>query len=320
MANSSNVIGEIAARVAQFLRRWVQSPSIDYDTIVATTFESKWARLHLPIITTVRLEPSDDQPEQYEKVTTHTLYAAYSPSILDGKVVKCQRGCREPLIAKELGTVVRLTCTNCKSRCYLDLRKTGRNTALGVHDLAAVIFPEVQQQVDWEDSTDPDTPHVSSCTDDEEATTMDPEHGENVEMDLGSVLGEDDTANQERPVLLSATKPPKRSSRREPSPSHTPPTMSGSSSSPAQLDIEHPATQPTPSSSHLQHRRGRQSPPSKLPAYLTRFMENPVKVVPLQRAKSAPVRPHDDHELQGKTPATEEKTAKKKSRKTLAKQ
>lgn len=307
MANSSSPIGEIASRVAAFLCRWVQSPSTDYDSIVATTFEAEWTRLHRPIITTVRLELNENLPGVSDTVTRHTLYTPLSPSVEENGVVRCRNGCHEPIIARERGNLMRLRCPSCRSHCLIRPRRQSRANVLTVHNLAAVTFPEVEQQVDWEEGdVDPDTPYVSSDTDDEDLISVGPEK---------PVSHRDKATQKKSRGFLSVVAPSRRSPNMPPSPSPSPSTMSGSSLSSAQVETEPIADDPVPSSSGKQRKRPRDSPPSKLPEYLVQFNANPIKHLPLKRVRSAPV-PHYDATEQQEDRSVEAGIKKKQPRKT----
>ena len=243
MANPTNVIGQIAGPVAEFVRRWTQSPSIDYDTIAAATFDSEWAHLNSPVITTVRRVPDEHNLGEYKRVISHTLYTAFRTSEPNGEIVRCHYGCRVPISAKARRTVVRLTCTGCSSRCSVAFKKRRPYSALEDRDLAAVEFPRVQHEADWEKpKTHRQTIQFSSGTDEEESECNQDPH--DVDMEDVDLFGEFVDTDSDAIPAGGSTEP-------HPPISPAPSTVSYStSSSVSRVERELSMTQPEPSSSH----------------------------------------------------------------------
>lgn len=141
LADSSNVVGEVASQLGDLVARWTQSASTDFDALIAMTIPAEWARIHQPVIST--------------EDGCHTLYTRFQPSHPGGKRVLCGSGCQAPLRAKPRPGVVRITCTKCKSRCSVKLERLDRQTVLGQHDLIRVEWPPVQYVVGWEVCEEP---------------------------------------------------------------------------------------------------------------------------------------------------------------------
>ena len=294
MANPTNVIGQIAGRVAEFVRRWIQSPTIDYDTIVAATFDAEWARMNSPVITTVRWVPDEHNPGESREVTRHTLYTAFQIGEPNGEVVKCHYGCDVPMKAKARKTVVRLTCTGCRSRCSVRLRKKKPYSALGTRGLVAVEFPRVQHEADWVRAADPAASQGNSASDGDvrddmvDCPDVEMEDIDSADVDL---FGEDLPSDDEASTYPSAAIPHRQPSKGHASPSPTESIISCStSSSVGRVEKELSEVQPEASSSRIRRQHPKRDDEEEgPPAYLKEFVENPRKVVPVKRAKSAPV-------------------------------
>ena len=128
------VIGDVAATVAKFVARWVQSPS-GHDFLVASTIPSDWARLHMPVIS---------------KGGTHSLYTKYHQMEPNGQLVKCHRMCCGGMRLDSRSKTLRIICSTCNSRCPIPRVQLDPAKPLGHKYLIKTEFPRVLFPTQWE--------------------------------------------------------------------------------------------------------------------------------------------------------------------------
>ncbi|KAF9789147.1 hypothetical protein BJ322DRAFT_1102529 [Thelephora terrestris] len=135
-ADSSNVVGELATRLLDITSRWVRSASTDFDVIMASTIDAKWALDHKPVISTQ---------------AGHVLYTKARITEPGGKVILCHRRCGALLHYEpnSHSTSLKVTCTGCWSTCTVKCVKLLKNNRLGRSELVRVDYPQEQFPTEW---------------------------------------------------------------------------------------------------------------------------------------------------------------------------
>jgi hypothetical protein len=134
LANYTTLVSEVSSPLTEFAARWAQSRS-RYDSIIASTFCSKWAKAHRPVLS--------------RKKNGHTLYTRYDRREPNGNLVLCDLRCGQILEAHSSKNTIRLICKKCNYRCTIPLHTTDSSTALGHSVFVKTAFPQTQIRADW---------------------------------------------------------------------------------------------------------------------------------------------------------------------------
>ena len=160
-ASMTNVVSEISGNLLDLATYWVQSFS-NYDVLMAKTFPSDWALVHMPIISRREHDPTRyttftmGNPERPVPITLapgphdHILFTKFSFGQPGGQVVLCHMRCNTSIKVKQTPNGVRLICNGCKSRCTISQFKTTRQDTLTRRGLMAVAYPQKQYTTWWE--------------------------------------------------------------------------------------------------------------------------------------------------------------------------
>jgi hypothetical protein len=140
LSNRKTVVGTVASVSAEFMARWVQSPS-DYDYLIASTMPYSWVTAHRPVLST----------HQHG----HVLYSNFTFREPNGMVVVCHSNCTQPPDYHPTKNNVRFTCYECNSRCTTGKYVTDRTTTLGRKSLIKVPYPQLQYPTEWKFLTPP---------------------------------------------------------------------------------------------------------------------------------------------------------------------
>lgn len=133
----------------------------DYNTLIANTIPSKWAKEHLPVLsrrghdparytTFTWKEPPRPIPTPIPCQDDHILFTQFSNGQPKGRLIKCHNRCEQSITTKQTAAAVRITCNACKSKCTVKQFKTDMITVLGRHALVAVRYPQDLYPVQWE--------------------------------------------------------------------------------------------------------------------------------------------------------------------------
>ena len=135
LANRATLVSEVASVVAEFVTRWIQSPS-RYDWIFASTIPAAWAGAHQPILST--------------RSQGHLLYTMFSIKEPKGQLVICHRKeCNYNIQAKAGNTNVKYTCLQCGSVCHILKTTSDKTTFLGRQALVKTSYPQPQYRAAW---------------------------------------------------------------------------------------------------------------------------------------------------------------------------
>ena len=146
--------------LAEFVARWVQSPS-DYDVIVAGTLAAAWVGEHLPVIS--------------RRSVGHTLYTKATYKQPGGHVVLCPRNCGVLLKVKPRAKKIQFICPKCDSRATVDMPPSpDTSTILGKASIIKTQFPQTPYPIgEWKCGGPGTTPTLPQA---QAATLQVPEH------------------------------------------------------------------------------------------------------------------------------------------------
>ena len=134
LANNTTIVGKVATVLADFTARWVQSPS-DYNFLVASTINKKWALQHRPVIS--------------RKGHGHILYTKYLYEQPHGQLIFCPSQCLAKIHAKTTKNGFRLICEKCNTRVTIPKHQPDWQSILGWQTLIKIAFPQEIQPVTW---------------------------------------------------------------------------------------------------------------------------------------------------------------------------
>jgi hypothetical protein len=128
LANDATLISEVSLPITDFITRWVQSSST-FDTIVAATVPQRWARAHLPVLSTSE---------------GHTLYTGFSSSEPNGHRIVCPGDCKREIQVDVRKNNVRHQCLKCGWKCFTPKVEHDKSTVLAWNNLLKVPFPQLR--------------------------------------------------------------------------------------------------------------------------------------------------------------------------------
>lgn len=120
--------------VAEFVARWVQSPS-GYDFLVASTVPVDWARSHMPVISTAG---------------QHHTYVRFRFEEPWGKFIVCPKGHRGDFKISSRATSWRVICRGCGARSNVPRVELDSQQPLGRKAFVKTEFPVKQHVVAWQ--------------------------------------------------------------------------------------------------------------------------------------------------------------------------
>jgi hypothetical protein len=126
-------MSEIAAVLSNFISAWVQTSS-GLDFLVAGTMTKEWASAHLPI---------------FSNRQAHTLYISQSVTEPQGHPILCHLGCNKGMRYSGKRNLLKVTCHECKSVCWLTKPKSEPWSRLGAAGLVKTKFPRTPYPVEW---------------------------------------------------------------------------------------------------------------------------------------------------------------------------